>query len=108
MLHAFLASHRAQLIDRCRLKVAERPAHPLAYPNGEQGVARFLDQVIRTLQGEPTSTPMYSRTISGASGGSDSGASEIGESAARHGSDLFKAGMTVDQVVHAYGDLCQA
>jgi len=108
MLHAFLAAHRTQLIDRCRLKVAERPAHPVEHANGEHGVARFLDQVIRTLEVEQTSAPMRSRMISGASGGSDSGASEIGETAARHGSELFKAGMSVDQVVHAYGDLCQA
>jgi signal transduction histidine kinase len=31
----------------------------------------------------------------------------IGESATRHGSDLLRAGLTIGQVVHDYGDVCQ-
>jgi len=108
MLHVFLALHRAQLIERCRSKVAYRPVSPLPPVDGEHGIARFLDQVIRTLEIEQSSTPLRSRAISGSSGGIDSGAYEIGETAARHGSDLFKGGMTIHQVVHDYGDLCQA
>jgi signal transduction histidine kinase len=34
--------------------------------------------------------------------------SVIGAAAARHGRELLRLGMTVDQVVHDYGDLCQA
>ena len=34
--------------------------------------------------------------------------SEIGVTAAQHGRELLKHGFTVDQVVHNYGDLCQA
>jgi len=34
--------------------------------------------------------------------------SEVGELAALHGRDLLNLGYTVDQVVHDYGDLCQA
>lgn len=34
--------------------------------------------------------------------------SEIGVTAARHGRELLQHGFTVDQVVHDYGDLCQA
>jgi signal transduction histidine kinase len=34
--------------------------------------------------------------------------SEIGEAAALHGRELLLHGFTVDQVVHDYGDLCQA
>lgn len=34
--------------------------------------------------------------------------SEIGATAARHGRELLEHGFTIDQVVHAYGDLCQA
>jgi signal transduction histidine kinase len=36
------------------------------------------------------------------------GESEIGTSAAHHGDELHRQGFTVDQVVHDYGDLCQA
>ena len=32
----------------------------------------------------------------------------IGESAARHGGELLALGFSVSQVVHAYGDICQA
>ena len=34
--------------------------------------------------------------------------SEIGETASQHGRELLEHGFTVDQVVHGYGDLCQA
>ena len=34
--------------------------------------------------------------------------SEIAATAARHGRELLENGFTVDQVVHEYGDLCQA
>ncbi|WP_436196511.1 hypothetical protein [Paraburkholderia hospita] len=67
----------------------------------------FLEQLIRTLRVEQTSEPMDSRKISGPSGGGAS-LSEIGESAAQHGRQLLELGFTVDQVVHDYGDLCQA
>ena len=50
--------------------------------------------------------PMLSRSVSGPSGGG--GSSEISRTAARHGRELLKQGFTVDQVVHDYGDLCQA
>jgi signal transduction histidine kinase len=73
----------------------------------DHGVARFLDQLIKTLQVEQTSEPMRSRSISGPSGGGPA-ASEIAVTAALHGRELSKRGFTVDQVVHDYGDLCQA
>jgi signal transduction histidine kinase len=34
--------------------------------------------------------------------------SEIGETATRHGRELLQRGFTIEQVVHNYGDLCQA
>ncbi len=33
---------------------------------------------------------------------------EIGRSASLHGTELLRLGFTVDQVVHDYGDVCQA
>ncbi|MGQ0524723.1 MAG: sensor histidine kinase [Betaproteobacteria bacterium] len=107
MLHEFLAANRAALIERCRIKVAQRPAPEASAPELEHGVSPFLDQLIKTLQVEQTPEPMASRKISGPAGG---GAilSEIGETATRHGRELLQHGFTVDQVVHDYGDLCQA
>jgi signal transduction histidine kinase len=51
---------------------------------------------------------MLSRRVSGPSGGGNPVPSEIGAAAALHGRELLQQGFTVDQVVHDYGDLCQA
>lgn len=108
MMHEFLTSKRLELIDRCRAKVAQRPA-PLATTDElEHGIPLFLDQLVKTLKMEQTAEPQRSREISGASGGESAVFSEIGETAARHGRELMKHGFTVEQVVHDYGDLCQA
>ena len=71
------------------------------------GIPRFLDQLIKTLQVEQTSEPMQSRLVSGPAGGGPA-LSEIAVTAALHGRELSQQGFTVDQVVHDYGDLCQA
>jgi signal transduction histidine kinase len=67
----------------------------------------FLDQLIMTLETEQTPEPMLSRRISGPSAGG-SARSEIGTTAAQHGRELMQRGFTIEQVVHDYGDLCQA
>jgi signal transduction histidine kinase len=108
MLHEFLTAHRDDLIDRCRLKVVQRRAPKATDAELEHGVPLFLDQLIKTLRVERTSDPARSRKVSGPSGGEGSVLSEIGATAARHGRELLQHGFTVDQVVHDYGDLCQA
>jgi signal transduction histidine kinase len=107
MMHDFLANNRADLVERCRAKVARRPTRAATAEQLQNGVPLFLNQLIRTLQVEQTSQPMDSRNISGPSGGGAT-LSEIGVSAAQHGRELLKLGFSVDQVVHDYGDLCQA
>jgi signal transduction histidine kinase len=107
MMHIFLANNRDALIERCRAKVAQRPAREASVEQLQNGVPLFLDQIIRTLRIEQTSQPMDSRKVSGPSGGGAS-PSEIGKSAAEHGRALLSLGFSVDQVVHDYGDLCQA
>ena len=78
----------------------------------EHGIPLFLDQLIKTLRVEQTPAPNSGREkgreVSGKPGGEKSGSSEIGVSAALHGRELLQQGFTVDQVVHDYGDLCQA
>jgi len=64
--------------------------------------------MIKTLEMEQTVEPMASRRVSGSAGGGKPNLSEIGETATRHGRELLQHGFTVDQVVHDYGDLCQA
>ena len=108
MLHEFLTANQAELVDRCRSKVALRPARQATGAELEHGIPLFLDQLIRTLQMEQTGKPMRSRQVSGPAGGARSSLSEIGVTATQHGRDLLRRGFTVDQVVHDYGDLCQA
>jgi signal transduction histidine kinase/ActR/RegA family two-component response regulator len=108
MLHEFLTANRAALIERCRIKVAQRPTPKASKAELEHGIPHFLDQIIKTLQVEQTSDPMASRRISGPAGGGKPFFSEIGETATQHGRELLQHGFTIDQVVHDYGDLCQA
>jgi hypothetical protein len=107
MLQEFLAANRDELIARCRAKAAERP---LPLPGGVElryGIPLFLDQIIETLALEQSG--FDSRSLSGASNpGLSNASSAIGRTAAKHGSELMVQGLTVDQVVHDYGDLCQA
>ena len=108
MLHEFLTDNRVELIERCGLKVAQRPSPKPTVVELEYGIPLFLDQLIKTLRMERMPDPMRSRAVSGPSGGGGPVPSEIGVTAARHGIELLKHGFTVDQVVHDYGDLCQA
>ncbi|MCA1582283.1 MAG: HAMP domain-containing histidine kinase [Acidobacteria bacterium] len=110
MLNEFLIANRAELIERCRLKVAQRPDPGVTEGELRHGIPLFLDQLIKTLQMEQTTDPMQSREVSGPSSGqkAESTRSEIGETAVLHGRELQRHGFTVEQVVHDYGDLCQA
>jgi signal transduction histidine kinase len=108
MLHEFLTSNRADLIERCRLKVARRSAPRVTPAELTHGIPLFLDQLIKTLEVEQTADPMRSRKVSGPAGGGGPWMSEMGTAAALHGRELLQQGFTVDQVVHDYGDLCQA
>lgn len=89
MLHEFIATRRAQIISRCRERVAARPQPSHVASDVDYGVPLFLDQLVKTLRspGQPSL--------------------EIGASAALHGHDLLAKGFTVSQVVHDYGDVCQ-
>ncbi len=108
MMHNFLTNYRLELIARCVGKVALRP-HRRATPQQlKNGVPMFLDQLTRTLEAEQANETEDGLRISGPSGGDSTQLSEIGVSASAHGKELLTLGYTVDQVVHDYGDLCQA
>ncbi|HUF80503.1 MAG TPA: response regulator [Burkholderiales bacterium] len=108
MLHEFLTANQSELVDRCREKVARRSPPKANSPELKHGIALFLEQLIRTLEVEQGAQPLLSRKVSGPSGGAAPDNSEIGVTAARHGRELLQQGYTVNQVVHDYGDLCQA
>lgn len=107
MMWEFLRNNRAELEARCRAKVACRPERSASEQQLQSGVPIFLEQLIRTLEMEQSSEPLESHRISGPPGGGLA-MSEMGTSAAQHGKELLKLGYSVDQVVHDYGDLCQA
>jgi signal transduction histidine kinase len=107
VLHEFLTANRLDLIERCRLKVIKRLAPKVTDTELTHGIPAFLDQLIKTLRVEQTSDPLRSRKVSGPAGGGPV-VSEIGATAALHGRELSLQGFTVEQVVHDYGDLCQA
>ena len=90
MLHEFIAVNREEIIRRCRAKVATRSVPPPTEAEIDHGVPVFLDQLVDALRLGLTSSP------------------EIGRSAVQHGHDLLLQGFTVSQVVHDYGDVCQA
>ena len=108
MMHTFLDNNRDDLITRCKVKVAARPRRAASDVQLADGIPMFLDQLIRTLKAEEAGEHQESVEISGASGGDALAPSQIGVSAAAHGASLLGLGYTVDQVVHDYGDLCQA
>ncbi len=110
MLHEFLAANRFALIDRCRAKSAQRSAPGTTPAALEHGVPLLLDQLVQTLRAEAANDPSRSRLISGAPGGEPDphGRSEIAIAATHHGRELSTQSCAVEQVVHDYGDLCQA
>jgi len=108
MMYEFLAENRGELIERCRMKVAERPAPKATAEELDHGITLFLDQIIKTLKAEEESRPAESNRLSGPASGIDAALSEMGVAAKEHGRELLQHGFTIEQVVHDYGDLCQS
>jgi signal transduction histidine kinase len=94
MLYEFVTTYRDAIIAKTRVKVSSRPWPPASTAELENGLPMFLTQLAETLHWEDTATPFSTQAI--------------GDSATRHGRDLLALGFTVSQVVHDYGDICQA
>src|SRR5688572_30000342 len=106
MLHEFLSSHREELIFRCSRKVAQRQATRTTGSELAYGIPVFLTHLTGILREE--SSDCESKGTSGAGLASAASVLGIEIAAVRHGNELLLKGYTVDQVVHDYGDLCQA
>jgi signal transduction histidine kinase len=89
-LDYFIAAHREEIIARCRAKAATRSLPVSTTTQGNHGVPVFLEQLMAALRLGVNSNP------------------DIGRTAVRHGHDLLLQGFTASQVVHDYGDVCQA
>jgi signal transduction histidine kinase len=94
MLHEFVSANRYELLSRTRAKVASRPWGSAFVHDLEGGISLFLTQLSETLRLENDGEPFPDGSI--------------GSTAARHGAELLAKGYTLSQVVHDYGDVCQA
>jgi signal transduction histidine kinase len=109
MLYQFLTANREELIDRCRKKVEKRSAPRPTEPELQHGIPLFLSQLTRVLLFEQTASQAEARILAQPEEPSKTAAtSDLGKTASSHGKELLRQGFTVDQVVHDYGDLCQA
>jgi signal transduction histidine kinase len=93
MLRDFLAAHREEILERAGARVRARSALPASPVGLHQGLPIFLDQLDEALRRFGADETADQR--------------DIGRSARDHGETLFRTGLTVAQVVHDYGDLCQ-
>jgi signal transduction histidine kinase len=94
MLYEFITTYRETIITRARAKLTARPWPSASAQELENGVPLFLTQLSETLRSESMGAARSQRAI--------------GSAATRHGSELLALGFTVSQVVHDYGDICQA
>lgn len=93
MLHEFIVTHRAEIIEGTRQRVQGRTWPSVSVNELEHGVPLFLTQLAETLRLESTSAPFPS--------------TDIDQSATRHGAELLSHGYNIAQVVQDYGDICQ-
>jgi signal transduction histidine kinase len=93
MLDDFIIAHREEIISRTRARVGSRTSPKPTDLELTNGIPIFLDQLGDALR-LARSTDVIDHE-------------QIGMSAGRHGHDLFRMGLTIGQVVHDYGDICQ-
>jgi signal transduction histidine kinase len=98
MLHEFLLANHDELEKRCRAKSAAR-VHGATSADSAYGIPFFITQLVEELraqQGPESAREPASQSTNAAL------------TAGLHGNELLRRGFTVDQLVHDYGDLCQA
>jgi signal transduction histidine kinase len=93
MLRDFIAAHRDEILARARARVGVRNAPAATDAELTEALPSFLEQL-----GEALRKASSNEAIDNA---------EITSSATVHGGQRFQQGLTVGQVVHDYGDLCQ-
>jgi signal transduction histidine kinase len=92
MLHEFLSAHTPEILARAHALVVKRPDTPTVTGAAlTNGVPLLLAQIVDRLRA-----------------GADGAGDPIGGSAKTYGRDLLDMGFNVGQVVHGYGDVCQA
>ncbi len=95
MLQEFIVANREEIIARASARVTSRAAPHSSDTRLEHGVPILLTQIVEAL------TAARTPRLVGA------GSTRISDTAALHGHELLKNGLTVAQVVNSYGDVCQ-
>lgn len=93
MLRAFIVMNRDEIIARTLARVASRLSPMPSEVELTQGIPVFLDQLCDALD-RAESTDLIDHDA-------------LAKSAGEHGRALLQMGLTVAQVVHDYGDVCQ-
>jgi signal transduction histidine kinase len=93
MLREFLSANRQEILATARQRVAKRGEPASTEAQLAEGLPVFLDQLGEALRKASVNEPMDHSEIDGAAGA--------------HGFEQFRQGLSVAQVVHGYGDLCQ-
>jgi hypothetical protein len=93
MLQEFIRSNRGIILSQVRERMAARVTNKSRDTRVTDGIPLFLDQLCEALRRTITREAVDNK--------------ELGASAGRHGQDLFRQGLTVGQVVHDYGEICQ-
>jgi hypothetical protein len=94
MLHDFLRANREEILERSRAKLVGRKIPTPTPAELKDGLPLFLDQLVEILRAEE--------------GDRASGHRSVSLHAALHGGELLRMGLTVGQVVHDYGSICQS
>lgn len=100
MLHDFIAANREVLIRRAQQRVNDRAAATSTDGGAKHGIPMFFSQLADALSEIEAESPLH---LVGAA----RAINKISDSAAIHGHDLLRLGLTVAQVVNGYGDVCQ-
>ncbi|HYO97794.1 MAG TPA: HAMP domain-containing sensor histidine kinase [Polyangiaceae bacterium] len=93
MLADFVTSNRIAIIEGARARVAARTYPIPSQVELSHGIPVFLDQLVDALHLAESSGVIAHE--------------EIAKTAGLHGHDLFRMGLSIAQVVHDYGDVCQ-
>ncbi|HTE52158.1 MAG TPA: hypothetical protein VK698_14995 [Kofleriaceae bacterium] len=93
MLDDFIVANRDAIVELTKARVAARTGPNSTGQELPDGIPAFLDHLIVALRlADRTDYIDHER---------------IRESATKHGRDLLAKGLTIAQVVHDYGDVCQ-
>jgi signal transduction histidine kinase len=90
VLHEFLSANRVAIVERTRAKLRAREGGSAREEELAGSISLFLDRLIDALRPSQPS------------------GSAVAERAAERGRELLNRGFTVAQVLHEYGDLCEA